>query len=223
VADYLTRALGRPVVYRYPGTWGVYRSEMLKGSYDLVFDGPHFNSYRVERLGHEILVQLPGSFQYAVILRADHVYTGLKKLAGHRFCTLAPPNLGALVLLSLFDNPMRQPILVAADNWDEIYRGVTTARCDGGVMPLTHYQRYAHEGKTKVLFHSAQMPNQALSAGLRVNAMDRRRITEALTATEALVPTAALRASWNAEQFVAGSREQYLGLAEYLRNEWGFY
>ncbi|HKQ31288.1 MAG TPA: PhnD/SsuA/transferrin family substrate-binding protein, partial [Burkholderiales bacterium] len=40
VAEYLSKALGKKVVYRHPGTWGAYRSEMLRGDYDIIFDGP---------------------------------------------------------------------------------------------------------------------------------------------------------------------------------------
>ena len=48
VAEYLSTVIGRRVVYQHPGTWGLYRTTMLRGGYDLVFDGPHFNSYRIE-------------------------------------------------------------------------------------------------------------------------------------------------------------------------------
>src|SRR5688500_13095569 len=69
VADYLSKALGKKVVYRHPGTWGAYRSEMLRGDYDIIFDGPHFNSYRVEKLKHNVLVRLPGLHGFAVVTR----------------------------------------------------------------------------------------------------------------------------------------------------------
>ena len=65
LAAYLSRSIGKKIVYRHPGTWGVYRTEMLKGKYDIVFDGPHFNSYRMEKLGHNILVKMPERFEFA--------------------------------------------------------------------------------------------------------------------------------------------------------------
>ena len=33
--DYLSKAIGKKIVYRHPGTWGVYRTEMVRGAYDL--------------------------------------------------------------------------------------------------------------------------------------------------------------------------------------------
>ena len=59
IASYLSKVLGRKVVYKHPGTWGAYRTEMLQGDYDIVFDGPHFNSYRAEKMKYNILAKIP--------------------------------------------------------------------------------------------------------------------------------------------------------------------
>ncbi len=44
IAESLTRVTGHRIVYRHPQNWLSYQTEMLEGSYDLIFDGPHFNS-----------------------------------------------------------------------------------------------------------------------------------------------------------------------------------
>src|SRR5688500_13214269 len=58
LVEYLSKAIGKPVVYKHPGTWGVYRTEMLAGKYDIVFDGPHFVDYRIQKLGHSAVAKL---------------------------------------------------------------------------------------------------------------------------------------------------------------------
>lgn len=225
IADYLSGVLQRQVVYRHPGTWGVYRSEMLRGQYDLVFDDPHFNSYRAERLGHEPLVRLPGNFQYAVVLREDRVFTGLQRMNGRTICTFAPPDLGTQFLLSLFDNPLRQPVLLPIQNWEESYQGVLAGRCMGAVMPLALLRQLDPEGRhTKVLLHSAVMPNQTLSAGPRVTRAERVLVTNAMTSPAGAEAAADLLALWRAERgFERVRQEDYVGLSFYLRDEWGFY
>ncbi|MEE8482741.1 MAG: PhnD/SsuA/transferrin family substrate-binding protein, partial [Acidiferrobacterales bacterium] len=88
VADYLTKVLKKRVVYKHPGTWGVYRTEMLKGKYDIVFDGPHFNSYRAEKLQHNILVKIPIRHEFVVIVRkGEKRFNNIEQLAGRTFCT----------------------------------------------------------------------------------------------------------------------------------------
>jgi hypothetical protein len=149
VADYLGKVLGKKVVYRHPGTWGAYRSEMLRGDYDIIFDGPHFNSYRVEKLNHNVLVRLPGLHGFAVVTRKTEKYTALAQMGGRSFCTHAPPNLGTLVLISQFDNPSRQPYLITMDGWENIYKGVVSGRCVGAVLPGGQLKKLDKDDKTQ--------------------------------------------------------------------------
>jgi hypothetical protein len=225
IANYLSRTLQRPVEYRHPITWGGYRVEMLKNSYDLTFDEPHFSSYRVEKLDHRVLVKLPGDFQYAIVIGYGRTFTGIHRMAGHAFCTFAPPNLGTLVLLDLYENPMHRPSIVHVHTWEEAYEGVTRGRCAGAVLPLSLVRQLDPDGRnTKVLFHTAPMPSQALSAGPRVSAAEKDIIMMALLSPTADEPTAALRGRWHTDGgFVRASDEEYLGYSDYLKNERGFY
>jgi ABC-type phosphate/phosphonate transport system substrate-binding protein len=223
IADYLSRATGKRIVYRYPGTWGVYRSEMLRGAYDLVFDGPHFNAYRAERLQHNVLVKVPSRHAFVVITRQTQPFAGVQQMAGRTFCTHAPPNLATLVLLEQFDNPARQPMIVNTEGWQNIYAGVSAGRCVGAILPLAIYKQFDRGGEMKVVYQSASMPNQAFSAGPRVSEADQRQIAAALVAPEAAAATAKLRAAFKVgEHFAPASNAEYVGLASYLRNEWGY-
>ncbi len=223
VARYLAQALGRPVVYEYPGTWGVYRTRMVKGEYDIAFDGPHFNSYRADQLGHEILARLPGHTQFAVIARNDLVFKGVERMGGRTFCAFAPPNLGTLVLLNLFENPIRQPVIVSRDHWQDIYDGVVSGRCDAGVLPLTLWKKFNRHDLTKQIFVSDELPGQAFSAGPRLSPGERRRLAAALLDPEGLAATASLRKVWKINELRRVEPSDYTGLSSYLKREWGFY
>ncbi|MBE9516840.1 MAG: hypothetical protein IME93_07655, partial [Proteobacteria bacterium] len=50
IAHYLSKALGKTITYQHPGDWLSYQANMQKGAYDLIFDGPHFASWRMKRL-----------------------------------------------------------------------------------------------------------------------------------------------------------------------------
>ena len=224
IADYLSKVIGKKIVYRHPGTWGVYRTEMLKGSYDLVFDGPHFNSYRMEKLNHNILVKIPERHEFAVIVRKEQKFSALSQMAGYTFCTHAPPNLGTLVLLSQFDNPARQPVIINTKGWENIYEGVVSGKCVGGVLPLANLKKYDRTGVTRLVFKAPVMPNQAFSAGPRIAPKDQAKIAAALTSPDAAAPTARLRAAYRVgDSFALADNQEYRGLAVYLRNEWGYY
>ena len=224
IAEYLSKVIGKKIVYTYPGTWGVYRTEMLKGSYDLIFDGPHFNSYRMEKLNHNILVKIPERHEFAVIVRKEQKFSALSQMAGYTFCTHAPPNLGTLVLLSQFDNPARQPVIVNTKGWENIYDGVVSGKCVGGVLPFANLKKYDRSGVTRMVFKTQAMPNQAFSAGPRISLQDQAKIAQALTSPDATAPTAKLRSAYRVgDSFALANNQEYRGLAEYLRNEWGYY
>ena len=225
VADYLSKAIGKKVRYKHPGTWGVYRTEMLKGSYDLIFDGPHFNSYRMEKLSHNILARIPERHEFVVIVHKDKTaFQNVSQMAGRTFCTHAPPNLGTLVLLSQFDNPSRQPVIINSKGWDNIYNGVISGKCVGGVLPLANLKKVDRANLARVVFKTAAMPNQAFSAGPRVSLEDQMKIAQALAAPDAAAPTEKLRAVYKVgDSFALASNQEYQGLAEFLRNEWGYY
>jgi len=224
VAEYLSKAIGKKVVYKHPGTWGVYRTEMLKGSYDIVFDGPHFNSYRMENLSHNILVKIPERHEFTVIVRKDQNITSLQQMAGRTFCAHPPPSLGTLVLLSQFDNPSRQPAIINTKGWDNIYEGVVSGKCAGGVLPALDLKKLDYAGLTKVVFKTAAMPNQAFSAGPRVSTEDQARIAQALVSPAAATATAKLRDAYKVgDGFALANNQEYKGLASYLKNEWGYY
>ncbi|HSW53331.1 MAG TPA: PhnD/SsuA/transferrin family substrate-binding protein [Sulfuricaulis sp.] len=224
VADYLSQAIGKKVRYKHPGTWGVYRTEMLKGSYDIIFDGPHFNSYRLDKLSHNILVKIPERHEFAVIVRKDKPFQSLSQMAGRSFCTHAPPNLGTLVLLSQFDNPSRQPVIISTNGWENIYNGVASGKCAGGVLPMANLKKVDKANIAKVIFKTAAMPNQAFSAGPRVSLEDQMKLAQALASPDAAAPTERLRAAYKVgNSFALASNQEYHGLAEYLRNEWGYY
>lgn len=225
LADYLSQALGRRVTYRHPGTWGAYRTEVLQGKYDLVFDDPHLTGYHAEKRGYHGIAKFFEDFRYAVVVRSDYAFENIARLRGQTFCTFAPPNLGTLVLLSLFDNPVRQPVLVSVNSWEEAYQGVVSGQCVGGVIPLPMARKLDPDNRQlRVVFNSTEFPHQAVSAGPRLSAKERNLIRAALTGSGAVGPTAKLRAQWNTPNgFVAAGNEEYTVLSDYLGGEWGFY
>jgi ABC-type phosphate/phosphonate transport system substrate-binding protein len=223
VAEYLSKTIGKKVVYKHPGTWGVYRTEMLKGNYDIVFDGPHFNSYRVEKLNHNVLVKIPEHHEFVVIVRKDQNITNLQQMAGRTFCAHAPPNLGTLVLLSQFNNPSRQPAILNTKGWDTIYENVVSGKCAGGVLPAFNLKTLDRAGATRVVFKTQTIPNQAFSAGPRVSTEEQTRIAQALVSPGGAAATAKLRNAYKVGSFALANNQEYQGLAVYLKEEWGYY
>src|SRR5216684_2827643 len=225
IAEYLSKATGKKVVYQYPGTWGVYQGTMQKGGYDLLYDGPHFNGWRLTKLQHNVLVKIPGELVFVVMVKKDAAnITDIKQVAGHTVCANAPPNLGTLTLLSQFDNPSRQPVIVNTDGWDNIYKGLIAGKCMAALVPKNVWEkRDKNRVETKVIFKSKALPNQAFSASPRISKEDQAKIAQALTSREAAGPTEKLRQEYSVANLAPAVNEEYIGLGELLKNEWGYY
>ncbi len=226
IANYLSQVIGRKVVYKHPKTWGAYRTEMLQGDYDIIFDGPHFNSYRAERMQHNILAKIPIKHQFVIIVHKNNTKAkSVSEMAGRTFCTHAPPNLGTLSLLSHFQNPSRQPAIINTKGWKNIYRGVASGRCEGGILPMANLNKYDQKNSTvRILHKNESIPNQAFSAGPRLSKQEQQRVASALISDSASSATSELRSAYRVgKRFEATSNSEYLGVSEFLKNEWGYF
>lgn len=225
IADYLSAVTGKKVVYRQPANWIAYQAEMRKGEYDLVFDGPHFNAWRVANLQHNILAKAPGEHSFVVVVKkGNDKVRELKQLAGRGICGMTPPNLGTLTVLNEFDNPMRQPLIVSTDGWAKIYDGMQANRCTAAILPARNLAKFDPQGmSTRVVFKAKAYPNQAFSAGPRVAAEDQAKIARALSAPEARIATGKLRDAYAVNgDFQAANKDEYAGVAGILKDTWGY-
>jgi hypothetical protein len=199
---------------------------MQKGAYDIVFDGPHFNSWRVDRAQHNVLAKVPGEHVFVVLVKKDNdKVRELKQLAGRSICAHAPPNLGTLTALNEFDNPARQPIIVNIDGWKNIYQGMLAGKCVAAAIPLKKLEQFEKDSgrQAKIVFRGATLPDNALSAGPRLNAQDQEKIARALLSPEGEKATLKLRNKYaGGKAFAAASNKEFAGLGTYLKNEWGY-
>ena len=226
IAEYLAREIGRPVVFKHAGNWGIYQGMMQKGAYDIAFDGPHFNAWRMERGQHNVLIKVPGDHVFVVVVKNDNDrIRELRQLAGRTICAHAPPNLGTLTALNEFDNPARQPVIVNIDGWKEIYTGMLAGKCQAAVLPVRTLEKFEKDSgrKSRIVFRGATLPDNALSAGPRVPGSDQEKIVRALLSPEGEKVTARLREKYaQGRGFVAASNKEFAGLSNYLKNEWGY-
>jgi len=221
IVDLLSKVIGRKVTYQYSDNWLSYSKDMTDGSYDIVFDGPAFNGWRIEKLSHTPIVRLPEDFVFAIITKADNSrIKQVKDLAGRMICAHSPPNLGTLTLLSQFDNPARQPVIVETKGWDNAYKAMLAGKCAATVVPIKNLTKNDTGAKklTKTLFQSKAMPNQAISVGPRIAPEQHKKIAQALLSEEGRQATAKLRTAYAGKDFVATNRDEYAGLGDLLKS-----
>ena len=224
LTDFLTRVIGQKVTFRYGDNFLVYQSEMRKGTYDIIFDGPHFVGWRMDKLGHVPLVKFPGNLVFVLAVKKDWTnINSIKDMAGRTVCAFPSPNLATLTVLDIFDNPARQPLILESTSFPGSYKNMMAGKCVGAILQKKLFENLDKEKQSgKVLFTSKPLPNQAFSSGPKVTPEMRAKIVTALLSPEGLAATQKMRDAFKIQKLEAASVEEYQGLGRLVRNEWGF-
>lgn len=217
LAEYLSTLIGKKVVYRNPGNWLTYQKEMREGKYDIVFDGPHFVSWRIEHLGHELVARLPGENIFELYTPIDSKVSRAEELVGTSICSMAPPNYGTLSLLEKFRNPARQPIIRAIKGeTSDVYAAYKAGKCQALVLRSTFFNKKLTDAERQQLKLIARFvsPNQGLTVGKRLDPSERKLISQQFTQESAPAPVKKLLERYgqkNDTRFILGENKDYKG------------
>jgi len=148
---------------------------MRKDKYDIIFDGPHFISWRIAHINHEVLMKLPGDLQFMVVTNAGNAKLNEgKDLIGKN----------SLSFLASFKNPVLQPrVKGIKGGMGKVYKAFKKKKCPAAVLRNTFYKKKLTQEKRdelKIIFNSKAMPNQAISVSSRLNREEKSKITNAL-------------------------------------------
>jgi len=233
IANHLTKLLNRKVTYKHPGNWMTYQHDMRDNKYDIIFDGPHFISWREEHLGHEVLVKLPGKLQFVLVTDRDNEkFRQAKDLIGKNICGISPPNLSTLSVLDYYRNPVRQPVIKGIKGgMNKVFNSLTLKdkkKCDAAVLRTTFHNKKLKQqqrAKIKTIYESKAMPNQAISVSNRVSPELKLRIKKSLTTGDGVDSTKELlkRFAGKAKSFVPVKKKEYAGYNNLLEGViWGW-
>ncbi len=219
LAEFFTEQLGQPVKYQHPGNWLTYQSNMRTGKYDIVFDGPHFASWRQAHLQHDMLVKLPGYLQFHLLARAgDSKINSPDDLIGKKICGISPPNLSTLSILAAYTNPVRQPIIKGIKGgMGKVHKVFMSGQCEAMVLRTAFYQKKLKpedREKLKIIYTTARMPQQVISAGERISPAEKQKLQNYLLkgqkGQKALMPTLK-RFGGKARSFIPADNKEYEG------------
>lgn len=186
LAAELSELLGEKVTYQQPKGWLFYQRDMRADRYDIVFDGPHFISWRIKQFEHTPVAKLPGKLGFVVVTAKDNKnINDLEDLVNVSICSIAPPNLSILTVLAKFDNPVRNPKQVSAKGgMPGVYKAYKAGKCEAAVFRDKFYAKKVPEEERaalKVIYESVPITNQGISVSPRVSPEQRALIAAALT------------------------------------------
>ncbi len=219
VAEWLSWLLGEKVTYVYPKTWLHYQRDLRADRYDIVFDGPHFISWRMKKFGHRPVVRLPGKLGFFTVARADDErIKQVSDLVNRKVCLIAPPNLSALSLLNEFHDPIRQPRLVTVrGGMMAVFRAFKAGKCDAAVLRDQFYnKKLVNEDKAlmNIVFRSPLFIGQGFTVSSRVTEDKLQRMRIAMSQEHPALKPLLKRFAPGADYMVEASEQDY---QEYYR------
>jgi ABC-type phosphate/phosphonate transport system substrate-binding protein len=221
--DLVAKASGKRVVMEPAENYVEYTNRMRQGAYDMVFDGPHFVSWRMERLGHVPLVRLPGKIQIVVAVRDEDGVRSLDELAaGRPVCTFPSPNMLAMIFLSHFPNPARQPELVTVKGLPALAACLREGRGEAAVLRQEPWDKLDQTGLRALAVPAHGYPERTISISADIEPEIRAKIAEALVSEEGTKATERLLKAFKHERFVPADPKEYEGMVNLLAPLWGF-
>jgi len=223
LAEHLSELLGEKVIFQYPNNWLQYQRDLRKGMYDIVFDGPHFVSWRLAHLEHQVLVKLPGELEFVVVVKKDD--DTLKKtddLIGKRICAIPPPNLATLTVIDLYHNPVRQPVIWGVKGgYPQVFNQYQKGTCVAAVFSAPFYETKLSDeqrSQLRVLHKSKSLPNQAITVSKKIGIDNKQKIIRSLTLGKGKKVTESIARRFGGEKstFITASQDEYKTQTELL-------
>jgi len=223
LAARLSEVLKEKVTYKHPGNWLAYQHDMRNDVYDIVFDGPHFISWRSKNRKHTPIAKLPGTLQFVIVGRADDASVSKPKdLVGKKICGIPPPNLGTLTVYAAYKHPARQPVIIPVrGGFKKVYQAFAKGRCDAAVFRTTFYAKKLTDEErkiTKVLYKSRALTNQGISVSSRVSVKARKIIADTVSRGTHIPATTKIlkRFGGKAKSFQHASNKDFITDYKYL-------
>lgn len=225
LADHLSSILNEKVSYQHPGNWVKYKKSMQKGAYDIVFDGPHFAAWRLDKKQAQPVVKLPGSLSFVLVTRKELEFTSKEQLVGKKVCTLPSPNLGAMTVYSMYPNQMSQPrFIFVKGGMKKVAQSLLSGKCDAAILRKGFFANKMKQDQREgliVLETSQSYVNQGVTLSAQIPEAKRKMIIEALTNKEGKKAAAPLlsRFSTKKKSFIAANEKEYSELNLLKKND----
>lgn len=224
LCEYLAQASGRPCRIETKPNFLTYWEAMRRDQdYNLILDDAHFTGYRAERMGYAVLVKIPGTVTYSLIVPRTVTFHDPGRLAGRRIATLGIPSLGAALLNSLFPQASKQPIPVEVNSAEEGFALLREGKVAAAILPTAlARQEIALGAPLRVLLSTEPLPHMALSAAPGLDPALRRQLRQALLDAPKTAAGRKMLQSLGIERFDAASASVYKDKAAILQQYWGY-
>lgn len=220
LAEYLSATTGHKIKIKAHNNFLTYWANIRRSKdMDLVLDAAHFTDYRVQKMNYVVLAKLPDTVSFSIVTHEDELIFDVEELVLKKVATMVSPSVGAIRLLSLFNNPMHQPRIVYALNSNDAAQRVQDGEAYAAIIPTALVSSY--QGLNTVIT-TESLPHMAFSASPDVPPETRAAIKQALVSAKDTPAGQAMLGKINFPSFEDSSDDVYKGYASLLRHVLGY-
>ena len=220
LTEYLSEATGHKIrlvtAINFLSYWETMKK---KGQYDFILDAAHLTDYRQQRMGYQVLVKRPDVVSYTLVTSDSAEIIEPEELIGKTVATIGSPSLGMLRVNKMFPNPLRQPMIVEANNSTESIQKVLDGKAVGAIIPTPLVGRYP---ELVTIVTTEQVPHTAISAAPSVPEEVKLAVRNALISASTTEQGKKMLAAIQFPGFEPTNKKTYKGYAGLLEDMWGY-
>ena len=223
IAKAVSKVLNVPVEFKFKESFFKYGTEMRHDGYDIIFDGPHFGTWRINQLGHRALVRLPGQLRFVVITKRNNLrVTDKNSLIAKKVCGPAIPNLATLSALSSYKSMIRTPMFQSIKGGIKgSYNAMKKGKCDASVMRDAFFLKKIKDAERqdlRIVFDTKPLPNQTITTSSRITAEQNDKLLEFFTSEAGSKAADKLLSRFSKKKkiFIKANPDLYQGLDKVL-------
>jgi phosphonate transport system substrate-binding protein len=218
MADYISFLTGKKVELQTYPNFISFWSETQKGDkYDIVFDAAHFIDYRNKTHDFTVIAKQPGTVSISLIVPEESIVFDAEELVGKKISTLGPPSVAAVNIDMMYENPIRQPTVVEANNSQDVIKMLREGKTDAGMIPTPLVSSImAGEGGINVVTTTEPVPSMAISLSPNVTADDREKLIKGFLDADKNPQGQKMLEGTNLNPFEKTTNQDYFGFSEML-------
>jgi len=221
MARYIQHLTGKKVeLLTYPNFLS-YWSETQKGDkYDIVFDAANFIDYRNKTHDFTVIARQPGTISISLIVPEDSFVFDSDELIGKKISTLGPPSLTAINIYDMYDNPVRQPSIIEANNTQHVISMLKDGKVDAGMIPTPLVSGImANEGGINVVLTTEPVPSMGISVSPDVTSEIREKLVKGFLEADKTPEGKKMLEGTSLNPFEKTSNQDYFGFSEMMMEQ----